>query len=188
MILLIINVSVLLVLLPVQTLEKRVHQEHVNVEQRQRVLDKHLDLFVILQIIFVSVLQPLHHVVEQLILVPVVYVNVAVQMRVVTQAKRVARGPANVALPLPVLVRHQVPSVMRRIMYVNALPPWHYALEHLTRVQVVFASAVLQMPVVTRVKLVARDLANVVQHQRVLGKQLDLTVMLQTTFVNVQQA
>ena len=52
-------------------------------------------------------------------------------------------------------------------MYVNALPPWHYVPEHLTLVQVVFVSAALRMPVVTQVKLVARDLANVVQHQRV---------------------
>ena len=102
MILLIINVSVLLVLLPVQTLEKPVLRELANVEQRQRVLDRHLDLSVTLQTIFASVLQLLQHVVEQRILVPLVYVNVVVQMRVVTLAKRVARGPANVELPQPV--------------------------------------------------------------------------------------
>ena len=166
MILLIINVSVQLVLLPVQTLEKHVLRELVNVEQRLHALVRHLDLSVTLQTIFASVLLLLLHVVEQRILVPLVYVNVAVQMRVVTQAKRVARGLANVALPQLVLVRHQVPSVMRQIMFANALQLLRHVLEHLTLVPVVFVSAVLQMPVVTQVKLVARDRANVVQHQR----------------------
>ena len=123
MILLIINVSVLPVLLPVQTPEKHVLRELASVEQHQRVLDKHLDLSVTLQTIFASVLQLLLHVAGRRILVPLVYVNVAVQMLVVTQAKRVARGLASVGLPQPVLVRHQVPSVMRQIMFANVHQP-----------------------------------------------------------------
>ena len=167
MILLIINVSVLLVLLPVQTLEKHVPRELANVEQRQRVLGRHLDLSATLQTMFASVLQLLLHVVGQRILVQLVYVNVEVQMHVVIRVKHVARVPANVALQQLVSVRHLVPSVMRQIMFVNALQPLHHALEHLTLVQVVFVNAAVQMPVVTQVKLVARDRANVVQHQRV---------------------
>ena len=76
---------------------------------------------------------------------------------------------------------------MRQIMYVNALPLWHPALEHLTLVQVVFVSVALQMRVVIQEKLVVRDHANVVQHQHVWGKQPDLSVMLQTTYANAQQ-
>ena len=156
-------------------------------EQHQRVLDKHLDLSVTLQTIFASVLRLLLHVAGRRILVPLVYVNVAVQMLVVTQAKRVARGHANVALPQHVLVRHQALSVMQQIMYVNALPLWHPALEHLTLVQAEFVSAAQQMRVAILEKHALLDHANAALHQLVSDKRRDLTVMLQTMYVKVLQ-
>ena len=84
---------------------KHVSQELVSAEQRILVLGWLLVLIVTLQIMFANVQLPLTPAVEQLILVPVVFVNVVLMMRVAIQEKLAALELVNVEQLIAVLGR-----------------------------------------------------------------------------------
>ena len=82
---------------------KHVPQAPVNVERHQHALDKRLDHIVMLQIMYVNVLQQLQPAVERQTLVPVVFASAAHQMLAAFREKLVALVLVNVARQLAAL-------------------------------------------------------------------------------------
>ena len=113
------------------------------------------------QIMFVNAPLRLPLVVEQQILVQVVFASVDLMTPAAFLVKLVNLDLVNVALLLHVLDKHQDLIAMLLIMSVNAQRQLQPAVEPLILVQVVFASVAQMMLAAYQVRLVAQVLVNV---------------------------
>ena len=113
------------------------------------------------QIMFVNAPLRLPLVVEQQILVQVVFASVDLMTPAAFLVKLVNLDLVNVALLLHVLDKHQDLIAMLLIMSVNAQRQLQPAVEHQILVPVVFASVAQMMLAAYQVRLVAQVLVNV---------------------------